>query len=112
MTERTITLTDEDAALLDRLVESCGYVDAEDALHESLKLAALARENDDLRVAAFKAAIQLGIDDAEAGRCTTFKTPGALAAFLDDLLAEPLDEPRKRQPAPGAALSHRRQPLK
>ena len=92
MTERTIVLTDEDAALLDRLVASGGYADAEDALRESLKLAALARENDDFRLAALKAAIQVGIDDVEAGRCTECETPEALAAFFDDLMEEPLDE--------------------
>jgi antitoxin ParD1/3/4 len=95
MTERTIVLSDEDAALLDRLVASGGYADAEDALHESLKLAEIVQGSEQARLAALHAAIQIGIDDVEVGRCTTLDTPEALAAFLDDLLAEPLDEPNR-----------------
>jgi hypothetical protein len=35
--------------------------------------------------------MQIGLDDVEAGRCTTLDTPEALAQFLADLLPEPLD---------------------
>jgi hypothetical protein len=41
--ERTIVLSDEDAALLDRLVADGGYRDADEALHQSLELADLAQ---------------------------------------------------------------------
>jgi hypothetical protein len=47
--------------------------------------------SDEARLAALKAAMQIGLDDVEAGRCTTLATPEALAAFLDELLVEPLD---------------------
>jgi hypothetical protein len=46
---------------------------------------------DDERFAALKEAMQIGLDDVEAGRCTTLDTPEALAAFHDELLVEPLD---------------------
>jgi len=82
MTERTITLTDEDAALLDRLVAAGGYADAEDALHESLKLANLAQTSDDMRIAALKAAIQLGRDDVATGRVTKFASAAEIEAHF------------------------------
>jgi hypothetical protein len=46
---------------------------------------------DDERFAALKEAMQIGLDDVGAGRCTTLATPEALAAFHDELLVEPLD---------------------
>jgi antitoxin ParD1/3/4 len=82
MTERTIVLSDEDAALLDRLVASVGYHDANEALHESLKLADLARTSDALRLAAFQAAIQIGLDDEAAGRVTRFRSPDEIEAHF------------------------------
>jgi putative addiction module CopG family antidote len=95
MADRTIVLSDDDAAILDRLVADGGYNDTREALHESLKLAELARDSEEMRLAAFKAAIQVGIDDIAAGRCTRLETPEALAEFLDKLLSEPLDEPNR-----------------
>jgi antitoxin ParD1/3/4 len=86
MAERTIVLSDDDAARLDRLVEAGGYLDADEALHESLKLAEIAQSSEQMRKAAIHAAIQVGIDDIAAGRSTTLETPEALAAFLDGLL--------------------------
>jgi hypothetical protein len=41
MTERTIVLPEQDAALLERLVESGGYADTTEALHDGLGLAGL-----------------------------------------------------------------------
>lgn len=84
MTERTIVLSDEDAARLDRLVEQVGYLDAAEAMHESLKLAELAQTSERLRAAALHAAIQVGLDDVAAGRVTRF---GSLADALDGFAA-------------------------
>jgi antitoxin ParD1/3/4 len=86
-------LDDRDAEILDRLVESGTYEDAQEALNESLRLADLARGSDELRLAAFKAAIQVGIDDIEAGRCKTFETEEALSQYMNALLHEILNEP-------------------
>ena len=92
MAERTIILCDMDAEALDRLVKSGRCEDEAEALHESLKFADLGRTSDALREAAFLAAVQVGLDDVEAGRVTTLRTPEELGRFLDDLLAEPLDD--------------------
>jgi Arc/MetJ-type ribon-helix-helix transcriptional regulator len=88
--ERTIVLSDEDAALLDRLVADGGYRDADEALHQSLELAELAQGSEAMRVAAFKAAIQLGRDDVAAGRVTRF-------ASADEITAHFLGRPIPRQ---------------
>jgi antitoxin ParD1/3/4 len=93
MTERTIVLTDADAALLDRLVESGDYHDAGEALHHGLKLAELARTSDAMREAAFRAAIQVGIDDVEAGRVTRFTSADEIEAHF---LARPLPNAREQ----------------
>ena len=82
MTERTIVLTDEDAALLDGLVAAGGYQDAREALHESLLRAERARRKDASREARFLAAIQVGLDDVAAGRVTTFDSAEALTAHF------------------------------
>lgn len=93
MAERTIVLNDEDAAALDRLVAHGGFADAAEALHESLALAELARDSAALREAAFRAAVQVGLDDVAAGRVIELATPAELNAYLDRLLAESPDDP-------------------
>jgi antitoxin ParD1/3/4 len=92
MAERMISLSDEDAALLDRLVGGGGYLDEAEALHESLKLAELAQGSDALREAALRAAIQIGLDDVAAGRVTILRSDDEMAAFLKEILEEPLDD--------------------
>ncbi len=82
MTERTILLNDEDAALLDRLVASGGYQDASEALHETLLRADRARTKSAMRVTAFAAAVRVGLDDVAAGRVTTFESADALSAHF------------------------------
>jgi len=82
MTERTIVLDDEDAALLDRLVETGRYQDAAEAIHESLKLSDLMRGSDALRVAAFEAAARVGLDDVAAGRVARFESAEALSTHF------------------------------
>ena len=93
MTERTIVLSDEDAALLDRLVDAVGYHDADEALHESLKLAEIVQGSDEARLAALKAAIQVGIDDVEAGRVTIFASAAEIDAYFDELLRDLRSDP-------------------
>ena len=91
MAERTIVLDDEDAALLDRLVESGGYHDAAEAVHESLKLAELMHGSESLKEAAFQATIQVGLDDVAAGRVTRFESVEELRTEFATLRREILD---------------------
>jgi antitoxin ParD1/3/4 len=45
----------------------------------------LHQADDALKLAALRAAVQVGIDDMEAGRYRTFETPEALDQFVDEL---------------------------
>ena len=93
MAERTIVLDDQDAALLDRLVEAGGYGSAAEAVHESLKLAELMQGSDALRRAALEAAIRVGLDAVKAGRVTRFESTEAMVRHFAALRRTVLSEP-------------------
>ncbi len=82
---RTITLSDEAAALLDDLVARGRYPDADTAMVEGLRLADAA--DDDAWVASpeVAAAIEVGLRDLEEGRYMEFESTGAMADYLRTL---------------------------
>ena len=72
MPTRNVVITDHQAELIDRLVASGRYQNASEVLRAGLRL--LERDDEDhaAKLAALRAAVQVGIDDVEAGRYRDF----------------------------------------
>jgi antitoxin ParD1/3/4 len=85
MRSRTIELTEGQAKLVDRLVQSGSFRDESEVIRESLLLLELHQADDATRLAALRAAIQVGIDDMEAGRYTTFETEDQIREHVANL---------------------------
>jgi antitoxin ParD1/3/4 len=82
MPTRKITLTEHDESVIDRLVESGSFLDTSDVLREGLRLIELCQSNDEFRLQAMRAAVQVGFDDIEAGRYKDFESFEDLEQYL------------------------------
>jgi len=82
MPTRNVVLTDHQAALVERLVSSGRYQNASEVLREGLRLIEVRDEDEKARLEALRAAVQVGIDDMEAGRYQTFESPEELRRYL------------------------------
>ena len=82
MPTRNVVLTAHHEALIERLVASGRYQNASEVLRAGLRV--LEREDAEFeaKLSALRAAIQLGIDDIEAGRYTEFASVDDLASHL------------------------------
>lgn len=78
---RTISLSDDEAAFVETQVSQGHYADADAVLRAGLRI--LRRRQ--ARTEALRAAIQVGLDDVEAGRVTTY-APGELLKRARQLL--------------------------
>src|ERR1044071_3645389 len=75
MPTRNVVLTNHQAALVERLVESGRYQNASEVLREGLRLIERREAEDEAKLRGLREAVQVGIDDMEAGRYTTLETP-------------------------------------
>ena len=73
MATHTLKLTDKQAEIIDRRVQSGRYRNAGDVLHAGLRLLEQ-RDAEAAAKLATRRAIQVGSDDMEAARYTTFAT--------------------------------------
>jgi antitoxin ParD1/3/4 len=85
MPTRNVVLTDHQAALVERLVESGRYQNASEVLREGLRLVERREAEDEAKLRALRAAVQVGIDDMEAGRYTTLETPEQIDEHISRL---------------------------
>jgi antitoxin ParD1/3/4 len=85
MPTRNVVLTDRQTELLERLVTSGRYQNASEVLREGLRLVEQREAEDEAKLVALRAAAQLGIDDIEAGRFTSFDSSEALGEHLSAL---------------------------
>ncbi|MGB3392123.1 MAG: type II toxin-antitoxin system ParD family antitoxin [Stenotrophomonas sp.] len=85
MPTRNVVITDHQAALVERLVESGRYQNASEVLRDGLRLVEQREADHAAKLQALREAVQLGIDDIEAGRYTVFASAKELA---DDFRAE------------------------
>jgi antitoxin ParD1/3/4 len=83
MPTRNVVLTDHQAELVERLVNSGRYQNASEVLREGLRLIEQRDAEDTARLAALREAVQVGIDDFEAGRFRTFETAQALREHFE-----------------------------
>lgn len=84
MPTRNVVLTDHQAELVERLVASGRYQNASEVLREGLRLIEARDANEKARREALLAAVQVGIDDIEAGRYRDFESFEDMERYLID----------------------------
>lgn len=82
MPTRNVVLTDHQAELVERLVESGRYQNASEVLREGLRLVELREAEDAARLKALRDAVQVGVDDLDNGRYKAFESFADLDAHL------------------------------
>ncbi len=74
MPTRNVVLTDHQADLVEGLVSSGRYQNASEVLREGLRMIETRDAEEQARLEALKAAVQVGIDDIKSGRYRDFDT--------------------------------------
>ncbi len=95
MPTRNVVLTDRQAALVERLVESGRYQNASEVLREGLRLVEDREAGEKARLKALREAARVGIADLEAGRYTTYQSSADLGRGVSDILERVLARPGK-----------------
>lgn len=93
MPTRNVVLTDRHHKLIDRLVKDGRYQNASEVLREGVRLVEAQETEYRRKLKALRAAIQVGVDDIEAGRYVEFDNRADLERFLRSRLAP---RPRRR----------------
>ena len=68
MPTRNVVLTQHQAELIEKLVDSGRYQNASEVLRDGLRLVESRDAEERARIEAFREAVQIGITDLEAGR--------------------------------------------
>jgi antitoxin ParD1/3/4 len=82
---RNVVLTERQAAMIERLVDSGEYQNASEVLRDGLRLLERRQAEDAAKLDALRQAAQIGLDDIAAGRYQDFHTPEELGEFLAEL---------------------------
>jgi antitoxin ParD1/3/4 len=82
MPTRNVVLTDHQAALVDRLVQSGRYQNASEVLRDGLRMIENQEAEDRARLKALREAARTGLDDLQAGRFKTFNDLEAFGNYL------------------------------
>ena len=90
MPTRNVVLTDRQAALVSRLVDSGRYQNASEVVREGLRLIERRETEDEVRLKALREAVAVGIADIGAGRFREFDTTEALRDRLSAAATEAL----------------------
>ena len=85
MPTRNVVLTEHQADLIEKLVDFGRYQNASEVLREGLRLVESREAEDRLRLEALRQAVQVGIDDLEAGRYKQFESFADLDAYLHEV---------------------------
>jgi antitoxin ParD1/3/4 len=85
MPTRNVVVTQRQADMIDRLIEEGAYQNASEVLREGLRLVEERRDAHAAKIAALRAAAQVGLDDFEAGRFVTFDTDEDIERHFVDL---------------------------
>ena len=89
MATRHIALTEIEDKLVDDLVRSGRFSDADEVVREGLRLVAEDAEKD-LTVEDMRAAVRVGLDDIAAGRSFAFTTEADLRTHFSALMEDTL----------------------
>lgn len=90
MPTRNVVVTDHQAELIERLVNSGRYQNASEVLREGLRMIESRETEDKTRLKALREAARIGIADIDAGRYATFNGPVALKRYLAAVADETL----------------------
>lgn len=90
MPTRNVVLTDHQAELLERLVDSGRYQNASEVLREGLRLLEDREVEEKVRLKALREAARVGIADFEAGRFHSFDSQASLSRHLGAMVDETL----------------------
>ncbi len=93
MPTRNVVLTDHQAALIERLVQSGRYQNASEVLRDGLRIIERRESEDAARLQALREAARIGMADIEAGRFDAFSDPESLGRHLAVLADEAITGP-------------------
>jgi antitoxin ParD1/3/4 len=79
---RNVVLTEQQAAMIERLVHSGRYQNASDVMRDGLRLVRQREAEDKARIAALRQVASAGVDDFAAGRYRGFANGEALRDHL------------------------------
>jgi len=79
---RNVVLTEQQAVMIERLVNSGRYQNASEVLRDGLRLVRQREAEDKARVAALRQAASVGLEDFAAGRYRAFADGEALRGHL------------------------------
>ena len=82
MPTRNVVLTDRQAKFVERMVSSGRYQNASEVMREGLRLIEQQEAENAAKLKALREAVQLGIDDIEAGRYRLFNNGAELEEHL------------------------------
>jgi len=88
MPTRNVVITQQQAELIDDLVSKGVYQNASEVLRDGLRLIGLRNAEHKAKLEALREAVQVGIDDIEAGRYQTFRTAEDLDRHLKSIARE------------------------
>jgi len=94
MPTRNVVLTEHQAELIEKLVDSGRYQNASEVLREGLRLVESREAEDGARLEALREAARVGIDDLETGRYTAFGSFADLDGYLRKVTNKVLTKPR------------------
>ena len=97
MPTRNVVLTQHQAELIEKLVESGRYQNASEVLRDGLRLVESRDTEERTRIKALRAAVQVGVADIEAGRFRTFDAPGALRRHLSSIADSVIEGHRRNK---------------
>jgi antitoxin ParD1/3/4 len=95
MPTRNVVLTERQAELVEKLVESGRYQNGSEVLREGLRLLEQREAEDRAKLKALRAAAKIGSDDIAAGRYRDFDSEASLRAHLTGLAEEAIGRQRK-----------------
>jgi antitoxin ParD1/3/4 len=90
---RNVVLTDQPAAIIERLVHAGRYQNASEVLRDGLRLVQQREAEDKARVAALRQAARAGLADFAAGRYRSFADGRALRQHLAERADKVLSRP-------------------
>ena len=95
MPTRNVVLTDRQADLVEKLVESGRYQNGSEVLREGLRLLEQREAEDRAKLKALRDAAKVGLDDIAAGRYRAFDSEESLRGYLDALAEEAIARARR-----------------
>lgn len=90
MPTRNVVLTDHHERLIEGLVACGRYQNASEVLREGLRMVESREVDNEAKLAALRAAVQVGIDAIDRGEYTDFANFAELADYMDVLADEAL----------------------